>query len=278
VTKDNFEQPWLLFEAGALSKSLDTSYVVPLLFNLEQSDLTDSPLLQFQATSFSKDEIKKLIDTINNASKNKLDAYELDEAFNVWYPQLEKSLQGIADSNESDPAKVDVSEKSSLVLEEILALSRENQKLLRNPESFHSDELKMFSDKLERLYSIIERNDEYRRKRRMHPAMIEEMLHFSKKEMGGNYGMLVALSLLRDDFPWIYDLGKELFDVLKSNKSAKVKEVAIREFKEVIEHTMRLPMRISNRKDDMMMSRDFLMMFMELIDREFYATLQSSEG
>ena len=261
-----------------MSKSLDTSYVVPLLFNLEQSDLTDSPLLQFQATSFSKDEIKKLIDTINNASKNKLDAYELDEAFNVWYPQLEKSLQGIADSNESDPAKVDVSEKSSLVLEEILALSRENQKLLRNPESFHSDELKMFSDKLERLYSIIERNDEYRRKRRMHPAMIEEMLHFSKKEMGGNYGMLVALSLLRDDFPWIYDLGKELFDVLKSNKSAKVKEVAIREFKEVIEHTMRLPMRISNRKDDMMMSRDFLMMFMELIDREFYATLQSSEG
>ena len=278
VTKDNFQQPWLLFEAGALSKTIDTSYVVPLLFNLEPSDLSDSPLLQFQAATFSKDEIKKLIDAINNASENKLDAHELEEAFNVWYPQLENSLKNIAfdEANKFIDETVQkitddkVSEKSSQVLEEILALSRENQKLLRNPESFHSDELKAFSDKLERLYNLTERNDENRRRRRLSPMMFDEMLHFGRKEFGADYGMLILLSFFKEDYPWLYDLGKDLFDILKSNKSQKQKDESVRNFKEMLEHSSHFIRRFDKRygsKEDMMIFHELPMMLMELIDR-----------
>ena len=194
VTKDNLESPWLLFEAGALSKIKGEAMVVPLLFGLKASDLSDSPLLQFQAVPFSKEEMKKLVSTINEKSEYKLE--DLDEVFEKWYPDLEEAIKNIA-SNLPEKSENDEDEstvKSSRVLEEILSLSRENQKLLRNPESFHTNELKQFSEKLERLSRIIERQEENRRRRKMHPMMIDEMFHMCRKEVGVEYGVLIALS------------------------------------------------------------------------------------
>src|SRR3569833_883872 len=39
VTRQNINAPWLLFEAGALSKGLSTNRVSPLLVDLTPSDL-----------------------------------------------------------------------------------------------------------------------------------------------------------------------------------------------------------------------------------------------
>src|SRR5262245_20899010 len=49
VTGENLSSPWLNFEAGALSKSLDKSKVSPFLVGLRPVDLV-GPLSQFQAT------------------------------------------------------------------------------------------------------------------------------------------------------------------------------------------------------------------------------------
>jgi hypothetical protein len=56
LTSDNFNAPWILFEAGALSKNLDKSRVCPILFDLDPADIT-GPLVQFQLTQFNKDDI-----------------------------------------------------------------------------------------------------------------------------------------------------------------------------------------------------------------------------
>src|SRR5437868_10453661 len=53
LTKDNKNAPWILFEAGALAKSINQSRVTPLLINLSASEL-QGPLVQFQATTISK--------------------------------------------------------------------------------------------------------------------------------------------------------------------------------------------------------------------------------
>ena len=37
VTKDNLHAPWLSFEAGALSKTMDKSFVTPFLFDIKRS-------------------------------------------------------------------------------------------------------------------------------------------------------------------------------------------------------------------------------------------------
>jgi len=220
VTKDNFQQPWLLFEAGALSKTLDKAYVVPLLFDLGPSDLPDSPLLQFQAASFSKSEIKKLIDSMNSASEKKLDASDLSKAFDVWYPELEKALSDIP-QNRDDTSEIKgtgISEKSSIILEEVLVLSRENQKLLRNPEGRSVGELEQINKKLDRLHHQSDKNSDYlRKKRQISPMMMEELMHFCRREMGAEQGLLFALAFFREDYPWLYELGRDLLDVLKAD-------------------------------------------------------------
>ena len=281
VTRENFEAPWLLFEAGALSKTMDKAYVVPFLFDLNPLDLSDSPLMQFQATPFSKDEIKKLIMTMNETNGSKLD--NLDEVFEKWYPDLEKVLDEITSIELDDAENIgdEAVIKSSQVLEEILSLSRDNQKLLRNSEGRPSEEFGEVIKKLERISDQNDRHDEYsHRRRKMHPMMFDEMFMMSRKEFGDSYyGFLIYISLFREDFPWIYVLGKELYDIIKSSNSMKQKDEAIRDFKHMLEHTRHFSKRIykGRYKEDDIMLHELPMMLMEMLERmPLYENIEDS--
>jgi hypothetical protein len=88
----NIDEPWLNFEAGALSKSVDKARVHPFLLALDPGKLT-GPLGQFQATRFSKDDVKKLVRTINSeAGASTLPAEQFDRSFEVCWPDLERQL------------------------------------------------------------------------------------------------------------------------------------------------------------------------------------------
>jgi len=69
VTKENLHAPWLTFEAGALSKTMDKSYVSPFLFDIKRSEV-NGPILQFQSTVFEKDDVKKLLMSLNKAESD----------------------------------------------------------------------------------------------------------------------------------------------------------------------------------------------------------------
>ncbi len=136
VTKENLNAPWLTFEAGALSKKLDKSYVSPFLFDIKRAEIT-GPILQFQSTVFEKEDVKKLVYTINKAlGDEKLAETRLEKTFEVWYPNLEKELNSINEDFESTETLEEPTEEniSSKILEEILELTRINQKLLRSPD------------------------------------------------------------------------------------------------------------------------------------------------
>ena len=96
LTPENLEAPWILFEAGALSKHLQKTYSCPYLFKVEKRDLT-FPLAQFQATLADKDDTRKLLATINEALDKPLDEHQLDGAFRKWWPDLKKRLKKIPD-------------------------------------------------------------------------------------------------------------------------------------------------------------------------------------
>jgi TIR domain len=98
LTRDNLAAPWLQFEAGALSKTLDNSRVIPYLFNLTPANLA-GPLTQFQAVTADKVGTKKLIQTINRSGVRKkkiLTDTKLDKTFETWWPQLEQTLKSIS--------------------------------------------------------------------------------------------------------------------------------------------------------------------------------------
>lgn len=241
VTKDNFKEPWLLFEAGALSKTIDKSYVVPLLFDVEPSDLQDSPLLQFQASSFEKKDMKKLIQTLNNSNKEDvLDETTLDEAFDVWYPKLEDRLKEVSSMNlKTETKKVEnATIKTEQIMEEILDLTRTNQKLLRNPDEDISKSLSEINNKIESLSKNRERTDIIKnRNYRYYFSMLDEMIHSNSNELDCYTMLSMILSLCKNDYPWIYENGKELIVTLKSKKSPSIKDESINEYLRLVDFT-----------------------------------------
>lgn len=136
VTSDNLNAPWLVFEAGALSKIVTSSHVCPFLLDIKRSDIK-GPLIQFQSTLFEKDEILKLVQSINKVDPNeRLDDKVVSKAFEVWWPTLESQLKKISTSSTSKIKTKEIKEPSLEILEELLNLTRANMKILRSPEQF----------------------------------------------------------------------------------------------------------------------------------------------
>ncbi len=95
IDNSNINSPWLNFEAGALSKSLDNSKVIPILFGVTPADIK-GPISQFQFTLFDKDDFYKLIKSINNISESqKIDSERLIRLFEVAWIGLVTSLSNI---------------------------------------------------------------------------------------------------------------------------------------------------------------------------------------
>ncbi len=63
LTKNNIDSPWILFEAGAISKNVEISKVVPFLINRDINDI-EKPLNSFHYVDLEEDKILKLIITI----------------------------------------------------------------------------------------------------------------------------------------------------------------------------------------------------------------------
>jgi len=118
LTPENLEAPWILFEAGALSKKLG-DLVCPYLFGLQPSDIQE-PLSQFQAAKAEKEDTKKLVYDINKACDSFLTHEQVEKQFEKWWPELEAILGGIsAPKKEVKPQRTERE-----ILEEMLGLLR----------------------------------------------------------------------------------------------------------------------------------------------------------
>ncbi|CAH0786487.1 TIR domain-containing protein [Escherichia coli] len=147
LTKNNINAPWINFEAGALGKKVDKSRVSPFLFKIKPSEIT-GPILQFQYTrSDDKNDILKLMLSINNQA-GFLTEERLTKAFEQWWPSLERELDNIQDIN---PVDKDSTKKTkgdstseiqnlSKIVESLLDISRTNHQLLRDPASLLPEE------------------------------------------------------------------------------------------------------------------------------------------
>lgn len=171
VTKENLSSQWLNFEAGALSKSIDQSKVCPFLVNLKPSEIQDSPILQFQMTTATQDDVLKLFKSINaNLGDNSLDDLILQTAFDAFWPKISEALEAItvADSME-DEAQTEL--KSSQI-DEILELVRYQQKLLNNPSELLPPDY---------LISIIRDNERTMRKKSINRSASADIFEISQR-------------------------------------------------------------------------------------------------
>lgn len=171
LTQDNLESPWIMFEAGALSKNVDNSKVCPILFNVDTSQII-GPLTQFQATTkFSKEEIYKTILMLNDElGEYKLKTSDLDEQFQMWWPRLKENVEKILSNIQ--PVSKTKKRPTEDILEEILQLTRTihigNDRKERQP--FNPKAVRDLTDGFESLLTVsLELNNEilFKRLRRL---------------------------------------------------------------------------------------------------------------
>jgi hypothetical protein len=127
VTRRNLNEPWIHFEAGALSKALDQSFVIPYLLDVKPSDLK-GPLVQFQAAAADEHDTLKLVHSINRAlGIDALAEANVDRFFRKWWPELAAALNlipGIEPSSEIVRTERDLLEET---LELLRNLTRDSK-------------------------------------------------------------------------------------------------------------------------------------------------------
>jgi hypothetical protein len=130
MTEESLTSPWIMFEAGAISKVVEEGRVCPIVFDIGKTDLA-GPLAIFQAIAFNETEVRQLLKTINKAAKEAaLSERALEEAFSMWWPRLEQKVQAISSASQP-PSRPQRSQMDLLqeVVENTRTLIRELQAL-----------------------------------------------------------------------------------------------------------------------------------------------------
>jgi hypothetical protein len=217
VTRDNLEAPWLLFESGALAKSMEEGRVIPLRLDLDVSDIS-GPLTQFQSEKADEEGVRRLIESLNKASSNSIPDDRLNKLFEPMWPQIKQKIEAIPASSSSQKK----SRPQAEILEELVSGVR-------------SVEL--------RIRDISEDEAPYRRKsrRRMHPGMAMDIARSISRRPDDPVLILIVASFFKEEMPWLYELALEAYKALQSGNTQNAKQSYSR-FKEAINALRRSPM------------------------------------
>jgi hypothetical protein len=153
LTAENLQEPWILFEAGALSKTIDdgTRLCTYLIGGLRLQDVKP-PLGMFQATQTDKDDTRKLVATINAAvGVEPLAGPVLDDVFEAMWPKLYSELQNLPKPEGELQAKRSLDE----MVAEILEITRADSSRRRQVD-WLDDYIPLFKDFLPLLEQIVQ--------------------------------------------------------------------------------------------------------------------------
>lgn len=154
ITSDNISAPWLLFEAGAISKSLTLGEVAPVLVGVAKDALSGSPLAQFQLTELTYNEMFNFTKSLNESDSDALDDQRLREAFDAFWPKFEKSLEGQGLSSATTAAASPFQSSSDTTTASTIGVDSKT-------ETLEARVYKADATNLENIVSDVERSDEF---------------------------------------------------------------------------------------------------------------------
>jgi hypothetical protein len=139
LTPENLNSNWILFEAGALSRSVENSFVCPLLLGIEPSEV-EGPLAQFQATRLNADDMLLLMKNINGyMGETDLSEMQLIAVFEQFWPQLAARLSqmspGITQSTNGREHHSNITRETQKLEKLIAGLEAISIRLYRTPSS-----------------------------------------------------------------------------------------------------------------------------------------------
>lgn len=89
------KSPWVNFEAGAVSKYVEDAHVSPLLIRATPEELVDLPLARFQCTRFNRQDIGRLLRSMNDEVGSPISNDQLNANLRNTWKQLKDDVGGL---------------------------------------------------------------------------------------------------------------------------------------------------------------------------------------
>jgi hypothetical protein len=124
VTHANLTAPWLLFEAGAISKAVTgTSLVCTYLIDVDNANV-GLTLGMFQSTAATREDTLKLLENLNAIAPKSMPTDRLANLFQKFWPELERAIAEARQLSTSSKVQRDSHELLEEILDTVRGLSR----------------------------------------------------------------------------------------------------------------------------------------------------------
>jgi len=208
LTAHSINRPWILYEAGVAKGKLGANErVFGIALGVTLDEAATGPFAQFQN---SPDEEEAITGLVLQLIRRHPQAAPREEAVRRQVKTFRESdatlLKDRKKETPQPPARTDETSVAKF-FEEIKVLVRDVPERVAG---------QLGADpQMRRL----------RRRRRFHPMMMEELLHspmFRESTDAGGLPILMMFSVLRDDFPWLYELGVQLYRAVEDGNPSAV--------------------------------------------------------
>lgn len=226
LTTYSVNRPWILYEAGvAKGKLTANDRVLGIALGVSLDEAATGPFAQFQNSPDEEDAITGLVLQLIRRHPQ---AAPREEAVRRQVQTFRQTVATLLKDRKREPvqpsARVDETSVAKF-FEEIKVLVRD------------------VPDRVASELGNDPRMRRMRKRRRFHPMMFEEMLHhpmFRESPDHAGLPILMMFSVLRDDYPWLYELGVQLYRAVQEGNTKDI-ERARRAVLETIEMTHRGP-------------------------------------
>lgn len=215
-TERSVDRPWILYEAGIAKGKLNTP-VIGIACGIPLDRINTGPFFHFQNCDGSEkglvDLVKQLAQRISDITLDNDVVVDRVRDFRSKSEDILKKLQGQKKGAEKLPEE-----------NPMARLVEEMKSLVRDLPTRVAEQMAEMGDPTRR-----------RRFRRLHPMMIDEMLHMTD-DPDDPIGILMVAGLVRDDAPWLYELTMEVYRAAKTgDREAIERELSrLRRFSEVM--------------------------------------------
>lgn len=222
LTERSLDRPWILYEAGVAKGKMGTP-VHGLALGAPLSSVSTGPFYQFQNSDDTDEALAKLVRQLcGRVPGLEPDADVVKTQVQAFKTTVVEMLNALGGAKKIEKKETVEEGAVAKVLEEMKLLVRElplrlEQRMVEGPERFRP-----------------------RRVRRFHPMMIDEMVHMISRRSDDPIGILIIASFVREDLPWLYEIGVEAYRAARSGNPDDVQE-ALRAFRDAAEVTVRGP-------------------------------------
>jgi hypothetical protein len=218
LTPRSYERPWILYESGmAQASNIPVNGIaLGIAFNRVN---TTGPFALFHNCDDDEDSLTKLVtQLLSRIPGSEPDRDVILTQVKVFKQTTAQILAKFGDSTEESEGAPGTS--VTKLFEEVKV---------------------MFQDLPARIEERVGDGPFRRRRGRMHPMMLDEMMHIMGDRPDEPTVLLLVASLLRDDAPWLYELGREAYEKCETG-SQKEADRALERFRRAVHFSTRGPM------------------------------------